>query len=235
MRKKDRLSALAATRVLVNSHYSRETFYRTYGAFAHVGRLGVDTEQFRPLSLQKERSAISVGALTHTKGFDLAIQSLGSIKPADRPLLTIISNAVNPPEHAYLQDLAARLAVTVEFRVGVGDDELVQAYNRALLTIYTPVMEPFGFVPLESMSCGVPVVGVNEAGVRETVRHGETGLLVERDADVVAQAIAGLLADDARLERLGRQGRDYVERAWGWDGAVQAIEAHLFKTAKQNR
>ncbi len=232
LRRLDRANALAAGKVLVNSHYSRETLYRTYGIFAHVGRLGVDMERFRHLSLDKEPRVVSVGALVPNKGFDLVIRSLAQIEASQRPALTIISNAVNPPEYDYLVELAGSLGVAVDFRAGVSDDALIETYNRALLTVYAPVMEPFGFVPLESMACGTPVVGVNEAGVRETVRHEETGLLVERDPAAFARAIIGLLADRPRLARLGQQGREVVLAQWRWDAAMQTIEEHLLKAGQ---
>ena len=88
------------------------------------------------------------------------------------------------------------------FRVGIPDEGLVQLYNRAMLTVYAPIMEPFGFVPLESMACGTPVVGIREAGVRETVRHAETGFLVDRDPEQFAAAVLALLDDDAYDEML---------------------------------
>lgn len=228
----DRANTLAAGTVLVNSHYSRETLYRTYGIFAHVSRLGVDTERFRPLSLDRELRVVSVGALTPNKGFDLVIRSLAQIEAAQRPALTIISNAVNPPEHDHLRNLAGSLDVTVDFRAGVSDDALVEAYNRALLTVYAPIMEPFGFVPLESMACGTPVVGVNEAGVRETIRHAETGLLVERDPRRFAAAIAGLVGDHERWARLAGQGRAYVQAEWGWERSVRDLEGYLSEAAQ---
>lgn len=233
LRRLDRVNTLAAGTVLVNSHYSRETLYRTYGIFAHVGRLGVDTERFRPLSLDRERRVISVGALTPNKGFDLVIRGLAQIETAQRPALTIISNAVNPPEYDYLRNLAGSLGVTVDFRAGLSDDALVEAYNRALLTVYAPVMEPFGFVPLESMACGTPVVGVNEAGVRETVRHEETGLLVERDPAAFAEAITRLLADRPRLAELGQQGRAHAVAEWRWEHSLGIIEPYLLRAAER--
>ncbi|MGQ9841836.1 MAG: glycosyltransferase family 4 protein [Anaerolineae bacterium] len=231
LRRLDRANTLAATMVLVNSHYSRETLYRTYGIFAHVGRLGVDTELFRPLPLAREQRVVSVGALTPMKGFDFVIRSLGQIEAAQRPALTIVSNYVDPAEYCYLRELAGSLAVQVEFLAGVSDDELVETYNRSLLTVYAPIMEPFGFVPLESMACGTPVVGVNEAGVRETIVHEATGLLVARDPGRFAAAIAALLDDPAQRASLGRQGRAYVQAQWSWDRSVRNIEDHLARAA----
>jgi glycosyltransferase involved in cell wall biosynthesis len=227
LRRLDTANVRSASLVLVNSHYSHETLYRTYGIFAQVGRLGVDVEKFRPLALAKEQRVVSVGALTPLKGFDFIIRSLSHIEAGQRPALTIISNFAIPAERGYLQELAHNLDVQVDFHVGLSDDELVESYNRSLLTIYAPVMEPFGFVPLESMACGTPVVGVQEAGVRETVCHGETGWLIPRDAYGFATAITAILNNPELRSRLGRQAREYVVVNWSWQRTADELETHL--------
>ena len=79
-------------------------------------------------------------------------------------------------------------------------------------------------VPLEAGACGVPTIGVREGGVRETIAHGETGLLVERDVEAVAAAIAELLADDARREAMGSRALADVREAWTWDASAVALE-----------
>ena len=88
----DRKNVHAATSVLVNSHYSRETLYRVYGIFSVFSRLGVDTTRFHPLGIEKERMVLSVGALTPKKGFDFLIRSLACIEASRRPALVIVSN-----------------------------------------------------------------------------------------------------------------------------------------------
>src|SRR5690606_36749935 len=72
-------SALAAGTVLVNSHYSRENFYRAAGRFSDVCYLGVDTQLFQPKSLEREPMVLSVGCLGPRKGFDFLVRSLGTI------------------------------------------------------------------------------------------------------------------------------------------------------------
>ena len=218
--------------MLTNSAFSRESLYRIYGIFAHVCYLGVDVDLFRPLSLLKEAFVLSVGALNPHKGFDFLIRSLALVDPFKRPPLLIVSNSVDEREKIYLQALAHELSVRVSFRSLVSDDELVKLYNQARLTIYTPIMEPFGFVPLESMACQTPVVGVREGGVRESVTDGVTGLLVDREPEAVAATIGALLDRAAKVDQLGKNGRSCVKANWTWEKSVENIEHYLQQTAQ---
>lgn len=223
----DRENMRSASRVLTNSHYSRETLYRTYGIFAHVAYLGVDTEKFHPLGLPREDFVLSVGALNPRKGFDFLIESLALLPETERPPLVIVSNFQDVRERQFLEQLSAAKQVTVTFKTLIGDEELVSLYNRARFTLYAPVMEPFGFVPLESMSCGTPVIGVREAGVRETILHGATGILVERDSTAMATAIAHLLRNPALAAEFGKQARAAIVEYWTWDKSITTLEQFL--------
>jgi glycosyltransferase involved in cell wall biosynthesis len=224
----DRSSLKSATMILVNSRFSMETTYRIYGVRPYVCYLGVDTQLFNPDNQLRESNrasyVISVGSIAPPKGFDFIIQALGQIPEHQRPHLLLVGNYVSEEESLYLQGLSDRLGVTLEFRPLVSDAELVQLYRRAQCTVYAPVLEPFGFVPLESMACGTPVVGVAEGGVRETIRHGETGLLVERDPKSFGDALGGFLQDPERLRAMGEKGTTHVKEAWNWDKTVTRLE-----------
>jgi glycosyltransferase involved in cell wall biosynthesis len=64
-----------------------------------------------------------------------------------------------------------------------------------------------------AMSAGVPVVASRVGGLREILRHRETGLLVENRVEEIAAAIRELLADPALAHRLGHAARrDVLER-----------------------
>ncbi|CAG0937502.1 D-inositol 3-phosphate glycosyltransferase [Thermoflexales bacterium] len=228
----DRKNVRAATCVLTNSAYSRESLYRVYGIFAQVGYLGVDTKLFRPLSLPKENFIVSVGMINPQKGFDFLIRGLALVEQNRRPTLVIICNNADERERAYLTALAQQLQVTVEIRSLIPDEELVRLYNQARLTVYTPVMEPFGFVPIESMACQTPVVGVREGGVRESVTEGVTGRLVDRDPAALAATLNTLLDRADEIDRLGKNGRTCVEAQWTWDKSVENIEHYLQQTAQ---
>ena len=38
--------------------------------------------------------------------------------------------------------------------------------------------------PIESMACGVPVIGVNDGGLRETIQDGKTGMLIDPQVSI---------------------------------------------------
>jgi len=231
LRKFDSRNVNAATAVLVNSYFTRENFYRIYGIFAHVGRLGVDLDTFHPLGVRRENYVLSVGSLQPHKGFDWIIRALGLLDFNSEPSFRIVSNYVVSEERVFLQQLADESRVDVEFFENISDEAMVEMYNRALLTVYMPVMEPFGFVPLESMACGTPVIGVAEGGVRETILHGVTGILVERDVKQLARAIRVLLDDEVRYSRYARECRAYVTKEWSWEFSKKQIETYLENAA----
>lgn len=67
-------------------------------------------------------------------------------------------------------------------------------------------------VLLEAASTGRALITTDMPGCRETVRHGENGLLIApRDAGAIADAIQTLLADPVRRSEMGRKARAYME------------------------
>jgi glycosyltransferase involved in cell wall biosynthesis len=155
--------------------------------------------------------------------------------PKLRPPLVVVANVSEPPWEAHLVRLAASLNVDLRIKVGVSDYELVLWYNQAKLFVYAPYLEPFGLVVLEAMACETPVIAVKEGGVRESVIHNETGILVDREEEAFAQAISELLQDDLQRERLACRALEAVRSFWTWQHAAKRLEGHLVRCANQRR
>ena len=223
----DRRNIHQADSVLVNSHFNGQAVMRIYGIDSRVSYPGVDIEIFSPRMLEKEHIVLSVGSLTPLKGFDFLIQAMNCLPAASRPRLVIASNFQNPEEKTYLEALAGEHQVQVQFLSDISDATLVSLYNRARVTLFAPIREPFGLVPLESLACGTPVVAVSEGGVQETMLDGQTGFLVERDAGKFADAVQRLLSDPGLAARCGDFGRQYVCNRWTWEIATRSLESHL--------
>lgn len=71
----------------------------------------------------------------------------------------------------------------------VSNEKLVKLYSNALLTLFPFLDEPFGYIPVESMACGTPVLTYNFQGPRESVIHGMTGWLVDSDKNFMELAL----------------------------------------------
>jgi glycosyltransferase involved in cell wall biosynthesis len=75
------------------------------------------------------------------------------------------------------------------------------------------------------MATGTPVIASRIGGLTDLVVDGETGLLVPpRDVDALADAIQGLLRDDAYRRRLGAAARSRFA-TFSADAVVPRIEA----------
>jgi len=99
--------------------------------------------------------------------------------------------------------------------------------TRLRLRLVPNLLEPLGLVALESMACGTPVVGVAEAGVRETVQHGENGLLTERDPHEFGQAIVTLMQDKSMWSRMSLLGRERVLERWTWEKSFEMLDENM--------
>ena len=78
---------------------------------------------------------------------------------------------------------------SVEFLGRVSTKELVDLYSNALFTMFPFTHEPFGYVPLESMACGTPVLTYDLQGPSEYVVNARTGWLVHTDGELMQKSV----------------------------------------------
>ena len=76
----------------------------------------------------------------------------------------------------------------IDFLGRVSTDELVDLYSNALFTLFPFTHEPFGYIPLESMACGTPVLTYDFQGPSECVIDGHTGWLARSEKELEAKA-----------------------------------------------
>jgi glycosyltransferase involved in cell wall biosynthesis len=104
--------------------------------------------------------------------------------------------------------------------------QMPDLYREADIVVYPTILdEPFGLVPLEAMSCGIPVVGSNCGGIAETVVHGETGFIIPPDdVGALADRLSQLLENPAQRRSLGEAARRHVLRRFDLRNYARALE-----------
>jgi phosphatidylinositol alpha-1,6-mannosyltransferase len=161
------------------------------------------------------------------KGQDTLIRALPRIKKLIPDAALLIGSG--GPYRAELERLARETGVArdVVFSGPVSWEQLPRLYaagdvfampcrtRRGGLDV-----EGLGIVYLEASALGMPVVGGDSGGAPDAVLEGETGYVVPGSGPdsvrLTAERTAELLADPAKAERMGKAGRDWVEREWQW-------------------
>jgi glycosyltransferase involved in cell wall biosynthesis len=170
----------------------------------------------------------ALGRHVYYKGFEFLIRALPAV-PEAQVLL-----GGRGPLTDELKRLAAQLGVAerCEFVGRIPEIEL-PAYYQACDVFCMPSVEPaeaFGFVQIEAMAAGRPVVCCElNNGVTYVNRDGETGLVVPpADANALAEALRRLGRDPSFKQRLGAQARERVK-----EFSVEAVARGTLEVYRQ--
>jgi glycosyltransferase involved in cell wall biosynthesis len=220
----ERQAAQSASRILVNSRFSRESVLRAYGLDSEVCYLGVDTEHFMPADIPKENFAVGVGAIIPAKRIEFVIEACAM---AQVPKLIWIGNAADASYLDQMTMLARSKGLDLLFMTMITDEELIRLLSAALAMVYAPHLEPLGYAPLEANACGTLAIGRAEGGVRETISHGINGYLVDTPSQM-ADHLRELLAKPELAFAMGRVARDHVVANWSVIRANDSLESHFY-------
>lgn len=115
------------------------------------------------------------------------------------------------------------LAERVRFAGFVSDDERDALLAGSRACVCPSEKEGWGLTVIEANAVGTPVVASDAPGLRDSVRHGETGFLVPTgDVAAMRERTAQLLAADDEAERIAEQALAWSLR-FDWDSAADEM------------
>ena len=205
------------------------------GADVDAFHPGLPAEEIRERHGLADRPVVvCVSRLVARKGQDVLIRAMPEIRRRvpDAALLLVGDGRYRPS----LEKLAADAPPgSVVFAGQVSEGELPRYYTAGDVfampcrsRLGGLEVEGWGNVFIEAAACGRPVVVGDSGGARESLIDGETGVLVNgRDVSAVADAVATLLSDPALAERMGKAGRERVERFYTWPRAAAQLAGWL--------
>lgn len=145
--------------------------------------------------LEGKRVLLTVGRLAgeeRSKGFDEVLEVLPQL-PED--VVYLIAGGGHDMPRLRDKAVALGLAKRVMFTGLFPESEKPDLYNLADVYVMPSRGEGFGFVFLEALASGLPVIGSRADGGREALLNGELGTLVDpANRDELRDAITALLA-----------------------------------------
>lgn len=189
---------------------------------------GVDADRFTPSATPGARDPMPtffyIGRLRRYKGVEYAIRAVAEARRAQPEIrLEIAGSGADRPR---LERLASELGQgdAVRFLGFVPEAAKLGLLRRAWANIFPSPKEGWGITNVEAAACGTPSLASDSPGLRDSVRHGETGYLVPHgDVAALAARMLELGADAALVERLGRQARRFAEQL-SWERAALETE-----------
>ena len=181
-----------------------------------------------PEEVPAEPYLLAVGRLEPQKGFDVLLRAYARLRErgATHPLVIVGEGG----EGDALRDLSRTLGVA-EHVVFAGFQENPYGWLRgAAVFVSSSRFEGFCRVIAEALAVGTPVVATDcPSGPAEVLEYGRAGVLVANEDDAaLADALYGLLGDEARQAELSRYGPERA-RAFSPEATVRAFEAVLIE------
>jgi len=174
-----------------------------------VMHTGIDTELFhpRPVAKAADPTIVFVGKMVRNKGVEILVDAACEIAN-DFPGLQL--RLLGGGEESIIESLRAKVAERglehmLDIPGYIARKDLPDQLSRAQVFAAPSEYEGGpGFVYLEAMACGLPVIGCSGSGAAEVIQDGESGLLVNpNDVSHLASALRRLLADKAEREAMG--------------------------------
>jgi glycosyltransferase involved in cell wall biosynthesis len=188
---------------------------------------GIDSQHYTPDPAARAPAPVFayLGRLKRYKAVDLVLEGFAKAAIPGARLEVAGAGDYRPA----LERLASSLDLgdRVTFLGRISEAEKLRLLRRAWALVFTSPKEGWGITNLEAAACGTAVIASDSPGIRESVRHGETGFLVRHgDTGALATAMATVAGDRSLVERLGLQARSFAA-TFTWERAAAETARHL--------
>jgi glycosyltransferase involved in cell wall biosynthesis len=218
--------------ILATGQTISESIHRITNQKVEIVSFGVDTAVFSPgpksHGYTEEDLVIgTVKSLEEVYGIDILLKAFAMLKqwhPALPLKLLIVGGGSKENEY---RSLAGQLGIAEQTHfAGKVSFQEVPAYHNCL-DIFANLShnESFGVSVLEAAACGKPVVLSDIGGLKEVVLPQITGIpVLPGDTEAAAKAFEVLVLDKELRQKMGREGRIFVEKNYSWPASLARME-----------
>lgn len=207
----------------------------------HLIPWGADPHRFTPmakdsnwlqrLNLNKDETiVIALGRLVPKKGFAVLLRAWAFVTQHFPKSVLVIGGDGPLKEELAQQAMQMNISHRVRFPGRIPWNQVPRFLSVGDLFVLPSVHDQHGNVDglptvlLEAMSCGLPVIASQIAGMPEVIIQNQNGVLVPTgDERAIAAAVIRLLSNDHELTKLGRGARSAVVSQHNWEGVAGAF------------
>jgi glycosyltransferase involved in cell wall biosynthesis len=207
------------------SAYEADTYRRKVGAprcRAAVIRNGLRADEFVPVAPAPDaRDILFLGTFRELKGIDVLLEAIARL--AARHGRRATAHLVGQPDElSRYQALAAELGIAerVEFHSPMPARE---AFAMGRLVVVPSRAESMPYVVLEAIAAGRPLVATRVGGIPEIFGPRADELVPAGDADALADALEGALADPAAAAQAATARHDWLAPRFN----ISAMQAEI--------
>lgn len=175
--------------------------------------LYLDLDHMYPQMITKKYNVLFVGRLASNKGIMLLLDAITHVKQT-HPNITLAirgEGTLKPQIEAFIT--AHQLHDNVLFLPRITESSAMpRLYNQAKMLVCASTVEGNPRVTIEAMACGTAVISTRVGIMPDVIEHGENGLLVDWDAEAIADAIRVLLDDETRYRSIADAGQQRVQQ-----------------------
>jgi glycosyltransferase involved in cell wall biosynthesis len=202
---------------LVNLGFSNEKI--------HIVHNGVETKKYTPSFEDRDEkpTLCYVGRLKRYKRVEILLRAVKRLSEDFPDIRLRVAGKGDDAER--LEEMAKELGMEdhVEFLGFITSEEKLDLLRRSWVFAMPSEKEGWGITGLEANACGTPVVAFDVPGLRDSVKHGISGLLA-KDDDGFHNAIGSILSDDELRRTLSHSAREWSLN-YDWDvSAVKMIK-----------
>ncbi len=175
--------------------------------------------------LDGEKVVLFLGRVNFKKGLDILAKAFGKVRRRRRDVHLVIAGPDNDGYEAqvreWLADEDALDAVTFPGMVlGARKAALLKRADLFVLSSYS---ENFGIAVVEAMAAAVPVVISNRVNIWREIDGARAGLVVNPDAEEVANAMLTALDNPQLAKKMGERGRRLARDGFSWQTAGKQL------------
>jgi glycosyltransferase involved in cell wall biosynthesis len=198
--------------------------------------LGIDTQLFsdRRTSALREKQGLPVDAVVfgcaahflEWKGHLLLIKAFEDLCRMDKRLYLILAGGSWGDEYyESVQRTIEESDVSGNIRVIGTVSDMPDFYSGIDCFVLPSRNEPFGYVYVEAMSCGKPVIACRAGGPLDIVEHGRSGFLVDiNDRQALSERMMAYARDRSLGKQHGERARCVVLERFSKEGMIKEHE-----------